>query len=95
MHRSQHASDKPVDTPTLFHQGNKRAYPTFIVGRVTEIREDQPLERIYLVLQAHQVRNSLVTETLSTRLTRITNQVEIPFVRVVDPFQRDVFLIFK
>jgi hypothetical protein len=55
VHGSQHAGDKPVDTPTLLHKRHERAYPAFIVDGLAEMGKNHPLERVYLVLQAHQV----------------------------------------
>jgi len=55
MHGSQHAGDKPVDTPALLNERHERAYPAFIVDRLTEMGKNHPLERVYLVLQAHQI----------------------------------------
>jgi len=55
MHGSQHAGDKPVDTPAFLHKRHERAYPAFIVDRLAEMGKNHPLERVYLVLQAHQI----------------------------------------
>jgi hypothetical protein len=44
VHRSQHACDKPVYAPTLLHEGNKCAYPAFVVDGLTEMGEYHPLE---------------------------------------------------
>lgn len=55
VHGPQHAGDEPVDTPTLLHKGHERTYPAFVVYRLAEMGENHPLERVYLILQAHQV----------------------------------------
>ena len=32
VHRTKHARDEAIDSPTLFDQGDERRYPTFVAG---------------------------------------------------------------
>jgi len=61
MHSSQHASDELVDAVALLHEGNQCSDSAFIVGAASEVRKDELLERVDLILQRHQVRNRLVS----------------------------------
>ena len=60
MHCTQHAGDEFVDTVALLDQGHKRSDPAFVVSNMSEVGEDQLLELLDLVLQRHEVRDSLV-----------------------------------
>jgi hypothetical protein len=44
VHGSQHAGDKPVNTPTLLHKRHKSAYPAFVVDGLIEVGENHSLE---------------------------------------------------
>lgn len=50
VHRPQHARNETVDSPTLLHQRDERRYATFVIGGMTEVSEDHPLEGVNLVL---------------------------------------------
>ena len=65
MHCSQHASNELVDSIALLDQGHQCRDTAFIVSAGLEMREDQLLESINLVLQGHEIGNSLVAVTLS------------------------------
>lgn len=50
MHCTQHASDEAVNAPTLLDEWYEGRYTAFVVGGMTEMRENHLLERVYLVL---------------------------------------------
>jgi hypothetical protein len=60
MHCAQHASDEFVYAIALLHQGHQSSDPTFVVDAASEVRKDEFLESIDLILKCHQVGNSLV-----------------------------------
>ena len=66
MHGSQHTGDELVDTITLLHKGDQRRDPTFIVCAGLEVREDELLEGIDLILQGHKIGDGLVAARMST-----------------------------
>lgn len=68
MHSSQHTGDELVDTIALLHERDQRRDPALIVGSRQEVREDQLLERINLVLQGHEFGDSLITKSCSVRV---------------------------
>lgn len=61
MHCSQHACNELVDTIALLHERYQRRNSALIVSTRLEMREDQLLETINLVLQGHEVGNRLVS----------------------------------
>ena len=62
MHSAQHASNKSINIPTLFDQRDKGRDAAFIVRRMAEMREDDTLKRLDLVLDTHKVRDGLVSK---------------------------------
>jgi len=40
VHCSQHARDKPIDTPTLFDERDQRRNAAFIISGMPEVREN-------------------------------------------------------
>jgi hypothetical protein len=61
VHSAQHASDELVDAIALLDQGNQRSNAALVVCAAAEVREDQLLEGVDLVLQGHQVGDGLVS----------------------------------
>ena len=61
VHRAEHARDETINTPRFLHKWNERGYAAFIVCRMSEVCEDHALERVYVVLQRHKVRDGLIT----------------------------------
>lgn len=61
MHCSKHARDELVDTVALLHKRNESRDSAFIVANTSEVREDELLELINLVLQDHQVADGLIS----------------------------------
>ena len=60
MHGAQHAGDELVNAITLMYERNQGRDSTFIVADVPEVGEDQLLELLNLVLEGHEVGDSLV-----------------------------------
>lgn len=60
MHGSQHAGNELVDAITLLHKWHQCRDSTFIVRAGLEVREDELLEGIDLILQTHQIADGLV-----------------------------------
>jgi hypothetical protein len=60
VHGSEHASDELVNAVALLDQRHQRSDSTFVVRAAAEVREDELLEGINLILQGHQVGNGLV-----------------------------------
>ena len=60
MHGSQHARDKLVDSVALLNQGHQGRDSTLVVPHVSEVREDELLKLLNLVLQDHEVRDRFV-----------------------------------
>ena len=60
MHRSKHTGNEPVYTPTFLDKRHQGRYPTLVVRGVTEVGENHLLERVDLVLKAHEVRYSFI-----------------------------------
>lgn len=61
MHGAQHASNEFVNSIALLDQRHQGSDPTLVVSNVSEVRKDQFLELLYLVLQHHQIRDGLVS----------------------------------
>lgn len=78
MHGAKHARNELVYTVALMHKWYKGGYTAFVVADITEMGEYEFLELFDLVLQHHEICDSLVA-----------------FVRVVDRFETDVFLILE
>jgi hypothetical protein len=97
VHGSQHAGDELVDTITLLHKRDQCRDSTFIVCAGLEIREDEFLEGIDLILQSHKIGDGLVTAQTSTSIyfQSHTDQYSAPFVRIIDRLQTNVLLILK
>lgn len=62
MHSAQHARDELVNPIAFLHEWDQRRDPALIVGSRLEVREDQLLERIDLILQAHEIGDRLITD---------------------------------
>lgn len=66
MHCSQHARNELVNSITLLHQRYQRRDSALIVSARLEMRENELLKRIDLVLQSHKIGNGLIsTSTLA------------------------------
>jgi hypothetical protein len=50
VHSAQHARNELVDAVALLHQGNQRCDTAFIVSDIPEVREDEFLELLNLIL---------------------------------------------
>lgn len=61
MHGSKHAGDELVDTVTLLNERYQGGNSTLVVPHVAEVREDELLELLDLILQHHEVADGLVT----------------------------------
>lgn len=61
VHSSQHAGNELVDTIALLHERDKRRDPALIIDSRQEVRENQLLERINLVLKVREIMDSLIT----------------------------------
>lgn len=61
MHSSQHAGNELVNTITLLDQRHQRRDSALIVGTRLEVRKDKLLETVNLILQGHEIGNSLVS----------------------------------
>ena len=71
MHCTEHACDELVNSIALLDKWHQSSYSTLVVGATTEVREDQFLEGIDLVLKSHQVRDCFVAVGVSyNRTTR-------------------------
>ena len=62
VHGPQHACDKLVYSITLLDQRNKGRDTTLVAADVPEMRKDEFLKLLNLVLQVHQVRDCLVSD---------------------------------
>ncbi|KAL1840656.1 hypothetical protein VTK73DRAFT_3704 [Phialemonium thermophilum] len=60
MHGAQHAGDKLVDAVALGDQGHQGRDAALVVAHAPEVREDELLELVDLVLQGHEVGDGLV-----------------------------------
>jgi hypothetical protein len=60
MHGSQHTCDESIYAIAFFNLWYESTYTTFIVGRAAKVSKDQFLEGIDLILQVHQIVDSLV-----------------------------------
>jgi hypothetical protein len=61
MHGAQHAGNKLVYAIALLHQGHQRSNSTLVVGAAPEVRENELLERIDLILKGHQVGDCFIS----------------------------------
>lgn len=61
MHGAQHACNKLVDAVAFLYQRNEGGDTALIVSNMTEMRKNQLLELLNLILERHQVGNRLVT----------------------------------
>ena len=60
VHRPEHARNEFVDAIALLYQWHQSGNAALVVRATAEVREDELLERVYLVLQGHEVGNGLV-----------------------------------
>jgi hypothetical protein len=65
VHCSQHTGDKLINSVTLLDERYQGRYPTLIVVSILEMREDQFLEGVDLILEVHEIHNGLVTVSVS------------------------------
>ena len=70
MHSPQHAGNELVDAIALLHEGDQRRNPALIIGSREEMREDQLLERINLVLKVREVVDGLITNRICEHISR-------------------------
>lgn len=61
MHSAQHASKELVNPITLMYERYQGGYSALIVGPISEVRKDELLEGIDLVLEGCQIGDGLVT----------------------------------
>ena len=61
VHGSQHACDELVDSIAFRDERNERRDTALVVRSGLEVREDELLEGIDLVLQGHEVGDCLIT----------------------------------
>lgn len=100
MHSSQHARDKLVDAITLLNQRHKRRDAALVVTNVPEVRKDQLLKLLNLVLQSHQVGNRLVplirvVDRLQTDVLLILERSVKLLVRMVErELRQDIVDVF-
>lgn len=95
MHSPQHAGDELVDAVALLHQRDQRRDATFIVGAGLEMREDQLLESIDLILQCHEIGDCLIPRQLSAGHMGIGCTFDVPFIGVIGCLQTDILFIFE
>lgn len=95
MHSPQHAGDELVDAVALLHQRDQGGDATFVVGAGLEMREDQLLEGIDLILQCHEICNCLIPRRLSAMHMNLDCISDVPFIGVIGCLQTDVLFIFE
>lgn len=78
MHSPQHTSNKLVNPITLLYKRYQRRNPTLVVRPGQEMRENQLLERIDLILQVHEIVNRLIT------LVRIIDRFQTDILLVLE-----------
>ena len=69
MHSPQHAGNELVDTITLLHERDQGRDPAFVIGSREEMREDQLLERINLVLKVREIVDGLITNHIHEHIS--------------------------
>lgn len=67
VHGAQHASQEFVNTIALLDKRHKTRDAAFVVRRTTEMRKDELLELLDLILQGHQVHDSFVADSSSVK----------------------------
>jgi len=70
MHGSHHTRDETVDTVAFLHQGNKSGDLALIVVATPEVNKDEFLESLDLILEGHQIADSLVSEVPNRSVTK-------------------------
>lgn len=60
VHGSQHARNELVDAIALRDQRHQGTDPALVVGTTAEVRKDELLEAVDLVLQGHEIGDGLV-----------------------------------
>src|SRR5882762_1994785 len=70
VHGTQHAGDKPINSPAFLDKRDQGRYTTFVIGRMSEVCKDHFLEGFNLVLKSHQVRNRLVAVIVMKKETQ-------------------------
>jgi len=61
MHGAKHARDEFVNSITFSNEWYERSHSTLVVGASSERRKDQFLKGLDLVLEVHEIGDSLVT----------------------------------
>ena len=98
MHGSHHTGDETVDTVAFLYQGNQSRDLTLVVVAAPEVNKDKFLESFNLILEGHQVADSLVSELSNQLMTKCNKQDGVdcsPFIGIVDILQTDVFLVLE
>lgn len=95
MHSSQHACYESINAPALLDKRDKGRDTTLIVCRVPEVRENQALKRIDLILKSHQVRNRFIPKKCVNEVLWLEMQQYSPFIRIINTFEGDILLIFE
>lgn len=96
MHGSQHASNELVDAVTLLDKGHQCRDTALIVGTGLEMREDQLLKSINLILQSHEIGDGLIAvNSLALRFPILRSKSHSPFIRIIDCLQTNVFLVLE
>ena len=65
MHCSQHAGYKLVNAIAFLHQRHQRSNSALIVCAAAEMRKDELLKGIDLVLKRHEIGNGFIAVTIS------------------------------
>lgn len=62
MHCSKHTCSKFINSVAFLDERDQCRYPSFVIGATSEMRKDEFLKFIDLVLKTHQVHNGLITK---------------------------------
>jgi hypothetical protein len=62
VHSSHHTRDETVNTVAFLHQRNKSGDLALVVVAAPEVNKDEFLESLDLILEGHQVADSLISE---------------------------------
>ena len=61
---------------------------------MSEVSKDHPLERVYLILESHEVGYGFVAVRCKSQ-TKVTQTWNIPFIRIIDALESDILFVFK
>ena len=96
MHRPQHARNKLVYAIAFLYERHQCRYPALVICTTSKMSKDELLEGVYLVLEGHEVCNSLISsQNVSSCCSAEPRKDGSPFIGIIYRLQTDILLVFE